>query len=176
MADFRPLNILLGLQDLDGLEEDYVLELLGEPETVPLCMSKDSYPTPENPWVPERLVYKVDFEDNENLVILSRVHLIDFGQSFDTSQPPPAKFGIPANYAAPEVILDQTAGKAMDLWSRAVLYTRSDSVSDCSMCFNWCASASRSTWKPSRLCWATRRMSGCSTASNQRANLKRVPV
>jgi serine/threonine protein kinase len=118
MADFRPSNILLELQGLDGLDEEQVLALLGEPETTDVNMRRDSHPTPEMPYAPKYLVYPVDFGDVNLSVISPRAQVIDFGQSFDTSQgPPPPAFGIPANYAAPEVILDSSGSIAMDLWS-----------------------------------------------------------
>jgi serine/threonine protein kinase len=118
MADFRPSNVLLELQGLDGLDEEQVLALLGEPETTDIHIRKDSHPTPEMPHAPKYLVYPVDFRDVSLSVISPRAQVIDFGQSFDTSQgPPPAAFGIPANYAAPEVVLDNSGSTAMDLWS-----------------------------------------------------------
>jgi serine/threonine-protein kinase SRPK3 len=119
MADFRPSNILLELQGLDGLDEEQVLALLGEPETTDVNMRKDSHPTPEMPYAPKYLVYPVDFGEIDHSVISPRAQVIDFGQSFDISQgrPPPSAFGIPANYAAPEIILDSSGSVAMDLWS-----------------------------------------------------------
>jgi serine/threonine-protein kinase SRPK3 len=118
MIDFRPSNILLELHGLDGLDEEQVLALLGEPETTDINMRKDSHPTPEMPYAPKYLVYPVDFGEIDHSVISPRVQVIDFGQSFDIwVGPPPSAFGIPANYAAPEVILDSSGSIAIDLWS-----------------------------------------------------------
>lgn len=118
IADFRPSNILLELHNLNGLDEEQVLALLGEPETMDVHMRKDSHLAPEMPYAPKYLVYPVDFGDVSLSIISPRAYVIDFGQSFDTSQgPAPAAFGIPANYAAPEVILDSSCSIAMDLWS-----------------------------------------------------------
>jgi serine/threonine-protein kinase SRPK3 len=118
MADFRPSNILLGLQSLEGLDEGQVLSLLGEPETTDVHIRVDSHQTPKVPYAPRYLVYPVDFRDVDPSVILPRTQVIDFGQSFDTFEgPPPAAFGIPVNYAAPEVVLDSSGSIAMDLWS-----------------------------------------------------------
>lgn len=92
--------------------------MLGVPETTRVCMRQDSRPTPEMPYAPEYLVYPLDFGDADQPAILPRAQVIDFGQSFDLSQrPPPAAFGIPANYAAPEVFFDSSGSTAMDLWS-----------------------------------------------------------
>ncbi|XP_044721733.1 kinase [Hirsutella rhossiliensis] len=60
-----------------------------------LSEEQDSHPTPEIPYAPKYLVYPPDF----------------------SNQPPPAAFGIPANYAAPEVVIDSLGNTAMDLWS-----------------------------------------------------------
>ncbi|OAA63476.1 Protein kinase-like domain protein [Niveomyces insectorum RCEF 264] len=117
-ADFRPSNILLELNCLDGLGEEEVMSLLGEPETTEIYIRKDSHPTPEVPYAPKYLVYPVEFEDSECLANPPRIRIIDFGQAFqiDESPQPPA-FGIPANYAAPEVIMENSGGIEMDLWS-----------------------------------------------------------
>lgn len=118
MADFRPSNILLELQGLNGVNEEEALTLLWEPETTDIHMRKDTHPNPAMPYAPRYLVYPVDFTDVDVSIISPRVQVIDFGQSFDTSQGlPPSKFGIPANYAAPEVVLDSSGSMAMDLWS-----------------------------------------------------------
>lgn len=77
MADFLPSNILLELQDLDGIDEDEVLPLLGEPETKDVYMRKDSRPTPEMPYAPKYLVYPVDFEDINPSLIFPRAQVID---------------------------------------------------------------------------------------------------
>ncbi len=119
-ADFRPSNILLELKNLDGLEEEEVLSLLGEPKTTDVHVRKDSRPTPEVPYAPRYLVYPVDFEAVDPSFILPRMQIVDFGQSFDVSeQPRPEAYGIPVNYAAPEVVIDNDGGIAMDLWSLA---------------------------------------------------------
>ncbi|PNY23764.1 Uncharacterized protein TCAP_06303 [Tolypocladium capitatum] len=106
------------LQSLDGLDEEQVLSLLGEPETTDVHIRTDSRPTPEMPHAPKYLVYPPDSGDVDLSTIAPRTQVIDFGQSFDTSQRPlPAAFGIPVNYAAPEVVLDSSGSTAMDLWS-----------------------------------------------------------
>ncbi|EFY87348.1 hypothetical protein J3459_015842 [Metarhizium acridum] len=117
-ADFRPANVLLGLQSLDGLEEEQVLALLGEPEKETIQIQEDSLPTPEIPYAPKYLVYPVDFRDTSPAFILPRAVVIDFGQAVETAaeESPP---GIPVNYAAPEVILKGSGGQEMDLWSLA---------------------------------------------------------
>ncbi|KAG8411412.1 hypothetical protein J3458_015472 [Metarhizium acridum] len=114
-ADFRPANVLLGLQSLDGLEEEQVLALLGEPEKETIQIQEDSLPTPEIPYAPKYLVYPIDFRDTSPAFILPRAVVIDFGETAAEESPP----GIPVNYAAPEVILKGSGGQEMDLWSLA---------------------------------------------------------
>ncbi|KAK7417849.1 hypothetical protein QQX98_004324 [Neonectria punicea] len=106
------------LKDLDGLDEEQLLSLLGEPETTQVYTRKDSRPTPEVPYAPEYLVYPLEFGGEIDAAILPCAQVIDFGQSFDTSQrPPPVAFGIPAHYAAPEIVFDSFGSTAMDIWS-----------------------------------------------------------
>ncbi|KPM37032.1 hypothetical protein AK830_g9514 [Neonectria ditissima] len=117
-GDFRPSNILLELRSLDGMDEEELLFLLGDPETTDIHVREDSRPTPEIPYAPRYLVYPIEFGDADDSVVLPHTQVIDFGQSFEVSQrPPPATFGIPANYAAPEVLIDSSGSTAMDLWS-----------------------------------------------------------
>jgi hypothetical protein len=75
MADLRPSNVLLELQGLDGLDEEQVLALLGEPETTDVHIRKDSHPTPEMPHAPKYLVYPVDFRDVSLSVISPRAQV-----------------------------------------------------------------------------------------------------
>lgn len=117
ITDFHPRNILLVLNGLDGLDEEGVFSLLGEPEIAEVCIAKDSHPTPEIPYAPKYLVYPVAFEDVASAAISAHAQVIDFGQSFDNSFGPPQSLGIPVNYAAPEVILDGLGSMEMDLWS-----------------------------------------------------------
>lgn len=94
-----------------------MLSLLGEPEIAEVCIRKDSRPTPEIRYAPKYLVYPVAFEDVASTAISAHAQAIDFGQCFDSSLRPPGSFGIPVNYAAPEVIVDGLGSMEMDLWS-----------------------------------------------------------
>ena len=106
------------LKSLDGWEEEEVLSLMGEPETTEVYVRKDSRPTPAVPYAPKYLVFPPDFECFELSDISPSVQVIDFGQSFNTDKNPlPTIFGIPVNYASPEVTLDSSATESMDLWS-----------------------------------------------------------
>lgn len=118
-TDFRPSNVLLELKSLDGLDEEDVISLLGEQGTTDVHVRQDTHPSPEIPYAPKYLVYPVDFEaDVEHSLVRLHIQIIDFGRSFDTKvQARHAEFGIPVNYAAPEIILDNLGGIGIDLWS-----------------------------------------------------------
>ncbi|KID63987.1 Protein kinase-like domain protein, partial [Metarhizium hybridum] len=115
----RPANVVLELQSLDGLEENQVLEKLGEPKTQSITIREDCNPTPDVPYAPKYMVQQVDFHETTDLgLILPRAVIIDFGQAVMTAveQPP---FGIPTDYAAPEVIWKRSGGREVDTWSLA---------------------------------------------------------
>ncbi|KHO11210.1 hypothetical protein MAA_11288 [Metarhizium robertsii ARSEF 23] len=117
--DLRPANVVLELQSLDGLEENQVLEKLGEPKTQSITIREDCNPTPDVPYAPKYMVQQVDFHETTDLgPILPRAVIIDFGQAVKTAveQPP---FGIPTDYAAPEVIWKRSGGREVDTWSLA---------------------------------------------------------
>ncbi|KAF6801056.1 protein kinase domain-containing protein [Colletotrichum musicola] len=119
-GDFRPSNILLGLESLDDLEVEEVFARLGEPYTSKVTIQPSRFWKPLNPTphAPKYLVLPVDFSRaDKDLVYDPSVHVIDFGESFDVSQPPRARFGIPIDYAAPEVVFDKSGATAMDLWA-----------------------------------------------------------
>ncbi|KAF6801101.1 protein kinase domain-containing protein [Colletotrichum sojae] len=119
-GDFRPSNILLGLESLDGLEVEEVFARLGKPCTSKFTIqpSRSWKPLESTPHAPKYLVLPVDFSRaDKDLVNDPSVHVIDSGESFDVSQPPPARFGIPIDYAAPEVVFDKSGATAMDLWA-----------------------------------------------------------
>ncbi|KAF6826226.1 protein kinase domain-containing protein [Colletotrichum plurivorum] len=119
-GDFRPSNILLGFESLGGLEVEEVFARLGKPHTskVTIQPSRSWKPLESTPHAPRYLVLPVDFSRaGKDLVYDPSVHVIDFGESFDVSKPSPARFGIPINYAAPEVVFDKSGATAMDLWA-----------------------------------------------------------
>lgn len=96
------------------------MSLLGEPDTTEVGIFQDSRPTPEVLCAPKYLVYPIDSKRVGHLIDPPRIKLIDFGQSFHVDQSPePPAFGIPLDYAAPEVFFDDSGSMAMDLWSLA---------------------------------------------------------
>lgn len=110
--------MLLGLQALDGLSEEEVLESLEEPYVTSVHVRQEAdLPSELPPYAPIHLVYPIDFTNADEDLILPFAHIIDFGQSFDVSRLQPATYGIPLDYAAPEVVLDNRMTAAMDIWS-----------------------------------------------------------
>ncbi len=65
---------------------------------------------------PQYLVYPVSWWDVNTQFISKESCLIDFGESFEISQPPD-DLGIPGPYRSPELILDKKAGFGSDIWA-----------------------------------------------------------
>ncbi|KAF4119621.1 hypothetical protein GMORB2_4530 [Geosmithia morbida] len=124
------------LINLDGLEEDEVLELLGQPDTEAMVILEDAGLTPEIPGAPRYLVYSVDWPLVNPAIISTRSRLIAFGNSFfaDSDDGTPDfmrrkrykwPWGVPCY--APEMIYSRdrrtavadtsSSTTAIDLWS-----------------------------------------------------------
>lgn len=114
MTDLTPSNILLRIKGLDGLTEEEVLHVLGEPSRNPVTTVSGS--TPDKPNLPRYLVRPVNFTAIEARFITNDACITDFGESFEASCPP-KELGIPQVYRSPELVLDNTAGYASDSWA-----------------------------------------------------------
>lgn len=112
--DITPKNILHRISGLDGLSEDEALRILGNPIKNPVLSASDE--RHDESTAPEYLVYPVSWRDVDTQFISKESCLIDFGESFDVSQPP-NDLGIPGPYRSPELILDKTAGFGSDIWA-----------------------------------------------------------
>lgn len=112
--DFTASNILHRISGLDGLTEAEVLRILGDPKQNKV-LDKAGEP-PSEPTAPKYLVYPVRWGEVDSQYIANQACLIDFGESFEVSHPP-EDLGTPGPYRSPELILDQTAGIASDLWA-----------------------------------------------------------
>lgn len=115
LLDFRPANILLKLANLDHLNENEVLLLLGQPkESEVLTQSGEDPPLS----APKYLVASADLLRLGAEYLMEQICIIDFGESFQSSSPP-TNIGIPEDYLAPEVIIEGGAsiGLACDLWA-----------------------------------------------------------
>ncbi|PVH79375.1 kinase-like protein [Cadophora sp. DSE1049] len=115
-GDLTPSNILHRITGLDGLDEDEVLKILGNPVLNPvLDASQEQH---HETTAPNYLVYPVNWSDVDTQFISQESCLIDFGESFSISQPP-SDLGIPGPYRSPELILDKSAGVGFgsDIWA-----------------------------------------------------------
>ncbi|KAI6081470.1 kinase-like protein [Hypoxylon rubiginosum] len=115
-GDFRPANILMKIEGIDELDKEEVLEMLGE---IAIYDIETTSGEPAGPRAPEYSVQPVDQRWCKKLWTNS-IAIIDFGESFFTESPPQST-GIPALYAAPEVLFKGTGslGPHSDIWSLA---------------------------------------------------------
>ncbi|KAI1739478.1 kinase-like protein [Xylaria scruposa] len=116
-GDFRPENILMQLKGngLDDLEPEQLFDLLHYPERDEvLTLESGERGTNAPKWVIDPLWWS-ELKD----YVSDNVAIVDFGESFEESQPPES-LGIPKVYAAPEVIYGGVpAGIGSDIWSLA---------------------------------------------------------
>lgn len=111
-GDFTPSNILLRISGLDALSEDEVIKTLGKPIRNEVTTSNG-----EPPGVPHYLVYPISWSgESASQFLTYEACVIDFGESFSTSNPP-SELGTPRAYCSPELLLNQAAGVASDLWA-----------------------------------------------------------
>lgn len=111
-GDFRPANILMQVDGIDGLSKDEVLGVLGTPETRYFRDEQtDRSTTPRYCVIPMS-------ENRWGKFLSPRVAIIDFGESFLIDKPND-RCGIPWDYAAPELLFDRKPGVGSDIWSLA---------------------------------------------------------
>lgn len=114
-GDFRPSNILLRLANIDHLTDEQLFNLIGEPETEPVFTATGETPGVS---VPKYLVKPIEMSWIDPEYFTKQACIIDFGESFNPSNPP-LHLGIPGKYRSPELIFEDTAGLACDLWAFA---------------------------------------------------------
>lgn len=114
VLDLTPNNVLHRISGLDGLNEDEVLQILGIPVVNPILNASKKRHSEST--APEYLVYPVSWRDVDAQYISKELCLIDFGESFEVSQPP-EDLGTPGPYRSPELILDKEAGLGSDIWA-----------------------------------------------------------
>lgn len=113
-GDFRPDNVLLKLKDglLDGLSVDEMRKLLGPPARGVLVLRDGQL----SPHAPRMIVSSMDWEKLWEYVT-DDIAIVDFGESYTTSNSNPPPLGIPKGFAAPEILLGGDKGTATDLWA-----------------------------------------------------------
>ncbi|KAM7215388.1 Protein kinase-like domain containing protein [Rhypophila decipiens] len=115
-GDIRPDNVLHQVTGFDGLPEEEILSILGEPRRNPVLDADDKENT--MPTAPRYLVYPVGWDDVDTKFLLETPKLIDFGECFHISDPP-EDVGTPGYYRSPELLLEGKFGIASDLWALA---------------------------------------------------------
>ncbi|KAL4804594.1 kinase-like domain-containing protein [Aspergillus unguis] len=113
-GDFRPPNILLRASGLSGMSEDEVLDYLEPPRTANVL--DESGNIHSNPRAPPYLVYPVTYFPENSSRTSDKLCVIDFGEAFKISDPPP-DLGIPFPYAAPETLFGESPSPASDIWA-----------------------------------------------------------
>ncbi|KAI9154784.1 Serine/threonine-protein kinase AFC3 [Paramyrothecium foliicola] len=114
--DLTPSNVLHRTQGLDNLSEAEVIDALGEPDECLIYQEDAEEPGHSNEQVPQYLVYPVEWENVPQQYIADECSIIDFGESFQISNPR-AHCGIPMTYRAPELVLENRFGIESDLWA-----------------------------------------------------------
>lgn len=92
-----------------------MIEELGEPSLDPVLTASGELPGPN---APKYLVRGIDFDEIDSRYVTDQIRIIDFGESYEPSNPP-EDLGIPMGYLPPETIIDNTMGIASDLWALA---------------------------------------------------------
>ncbi|KAI5458929.1 kinase-like domain-containing protein [Mariannaea sp. PMI_226] len=113
-GDLTPSNVLFELQDVQNWTETEISQMFGEPKTAELRLHDGSYSTHS----PIEVVQAIEFTVNETM--LGPVRIIDFGQSFNSDNPPTG-LGIPLPYFPPEVCFGYPPSKMSDVWSLACI-------------------------------------------------------
>ncbi|KAI9927584.1 hypothetical protein MW887_003203 [Aspergillus wentii] len=103
-GDFTPHNVLLRVTGLDGLSEEEVIKILGEPKTFKVTTCAGEIP-PET--AAKYLVIPVEFEHVDVSFLRDEVYVIDF------------ELGTPKSYSAPEILLGEKPGPGSDIWALA---------------------------------------------------------
>ena len=100
----------------DGLSEEEILSILGEPRCNPVLDADGKENT--MPTAPRYLVYPVAWDSVNPKFLLKTPKIIDFGECFDISNPP-EYVGTPGYYRSPELLLESKLGIPSDLWALA---------------------------------------------------------
>lgn len=117
-GDLTPNNVLMKLNGIDGLTKDQMVELVADPEIVPVATTSGVDPGPHAPKYFTKSVSQHWCKE----ICVPEIAVIDFGESFQAGNPR-GKWGVPLPYAAPEVVFPEAATGAdwfsSDVWSLA---------------------------------------------------------
>ena len=91
-----------------------MIQAIGEPILEEVVTESGESPT--EPTAPKYLVHPVDFYKVGSQFVTDHACIVDFGESFEASNPPD-DLGIPQAYRSLELVLDKVAGIGSDLWA-----------------------------------------------------------
>ena len=115
-ADITPSNVLLQLKGFDEWSTDKIYQHLGQPNKEKTLTSSGQRP---DSTAPEYLVEPASFVAMDYETMLIQVLLVDLGEAFQEQYPPPKGVGTPVWYRSPELMLENRASKASDIWALA---------------------------------------------------------
>ncbi|KAF1918241.1 kinase-like domain-containing protein [Ampelomyces quisqualis] len=110
-GDMQPGNMLFSAQDICTVDED---ELAQDEETTAIPLQRLDGKTDR--WAPKNLYLQQSLHDRVKLTPQLLVKLSDLGSAFWQTQPPTSTV-TPVALRAPELILRQPFGPAIDIWS-----------------------------------------------------------
>ncbi|KAK6852021.1 hypothetical protein PG995_012146 [Apiospora arundinis] len=113
-GDFRPRNVLLKLRDgcFDSISVEEMRQLLERPAMIDIELQNGE----RSPHAPELAVSCIEWDKLWEYVT-DDVAIVDFGETYTTTNPNPPDLGIPRRYAAPEILVGGDKGMATDLWA-----------------------------------------------------------
>ncbi|KAL4809867.1 kinase-like domain-containing protein [Aspergillus unguis] len=120
-GDFRPGNILLRADWLNGMSEEEVLNFFDQPIVTNVIARENAA---RNACVPPYIVYPIEYWSDRTgrlseQIASNRICIIDFGEAFDEDSPPPGGVGIPYHYASPDLVLEDFCSTASDVYALA---------------------------------------------------------
>lgn len=113
-ADLTPSNILFELTEINAWSEDTIYAKFGDILQEPVETTSGE---PLGPHAPTYLVEAISVSNMCLDIITEHIRIVDFGQSFRCDSPPERGMGIPMSYMAPELLFENIAGTASDLWA-----------------------------------------------------------
>ncbi|KAI9739288.1 MAG: hypothetical protein M1834_007501 [Cirrosporium novae-zelandiae] len=111
-GDMDSPNVLLQLADIDSWSEDDIYTRFGKPKTYPIT-NAELYGGPGRPTY---AVATIDMTAMDFSHLSDQIMVIDFGEAFDLDDAP-GGVGTVMEYCSPELLLEDKASKASDVWA-----------------------------------------------------------
>ncbi|XXH01504.1 hypothetical protein Hte_007864 [Hypoxylon texense] len=117
-GDFRPANILHRMHSIDSLTKHQIWRLLGSPFSSEYhCTVSSKEGGDPGQYAPRYAIRTADMRRLQDWIIEDEIAVVDFGIAFDVSDPPKKAWGIPASYAAPELLFEGQPSFSSDIWA-----------------------------------------------------------